>query len=268
MATYKKRGYKLPKEKEAQLTPEELLQQEQDELAQESTTAEVFEGLDQTANKAEQWIADKQKPIMGVISLVLLGVLGYMAYQQFVVVPNNKEAVTKIYASQKVFNEAVDASLSKKDSLYKLSLNGDQQNIGFKAVVEDYGSTQTGNLAKYYAGIASLRTGAYTEAIGYLEDFDGNNTVLSSIALGAIGDAFVQLNQHQDAIKYYEKAANINPNDLTTPKFLEKAARVALHDSLISKAITYLERIDTEFKGTKVVNKLDQLLAKARAMSN
>ena len=52
MATYKKRGYK-PKTKA----------EKESQIEQESTTAEVFNTLDETASKTEAWVEKNQKII-------------------------------------------------------------------------------------------------------------------------------------------------------------------------------------------------------------
>ena len=64
MATYKKRGFK-PKNKE-----EEAQLQEHD-----STTAEVFNTLDESASKTEEWVQKNQNYILGVIGVIAVGVL-------------------------------------------------------------------------------------------------------------------------------------------------------------------------------------------------
>ena len=70
MATYKKRGSKksITSSKEA-------------EVVQESTTAEVFETLDTTASKTEEWVVKYQNVILTIIGVVAVGVLGYLGYQ-------------------------------------------------------------------------------------------------------------------------------------------------------------------------------------------
>ena len=50
MATYKKKGYK-PSNKEEQ----------KKQVEEESTTAEVFNTLDEGAGRAETWVAENQK---------------------------------------------------------------------------------------------------------------------------------------------------------------------------------------------------------------
>ena len=65
MATYNKRGYKTPKEKEVKEVTEEqqVIIDEKD-----STTAGVFSKLDETASKTEDWVAKNQKIIIGLVA--------------------------------------------------------------------------------------------------------------------------------------------------------------------------------------------------------
>ena len=73
MATYQKRGYKPKKEKVTQEVEETF-----DET--QSTTAEVFNTLDETANKSEQWIEKNSKPLFyGLITVAAL-ILLYLLY--------------------------------------------------------------------------------------------------------------------------------------------------------------------------------------------
>jgi hypothetical protein len=54
MATYNKRGYKAPKEKEVNEGVEAVIIDDKD-----STTAEVFSKLDETASRTEDWLKIK-----------------------------------------------------------------------------------------------------------------------------------------------------------------------------------------------------------------
>jgi tetratricopeptide (TPR) repeat protein len=72
--------------------------------------------------------------------------------------------------------------------------------------------------------MAYLNTGKYNEAIDYLNKFKSDDIVLSGLATGAIGDAYAD-NKPEEALKNYVKAAGINKNDFTTPRFLLKAGR-------------------------------------------
>ena len=65
MATYKKRGYRKPKEKVEEVIGDELLNDVEGYVEGESTTEDVFNSLDESANKAEEWVAANQKYIFG-----------------------------------------------------------------------------------------------------------------------------------------------------------------------------------------------------------
>ena len=112
MATYKKRGFK-PKNKEEK--------QHFDE--QESTTAEVFSTLDESASRSEAWVAKNQNIILGIIGVIAVGVLGYLAYNQFVQTPKEESAANEMYYPQQYFDQAVN-SPTQKDSLFTLALEG------------------------------------------------------------------------------------------------------------------------------------------------
>ena len=59
-------------------------------------TVEIFQDLDQTALKTEMFIEKYAKQIGIIFGAILLGVLGFFAYQQFIVNPKNEEAtITK-----------------------------------------------------------------------------------------------------------------------------------------------------------------------------
>ena len=89
--------------------------------------------------------------------------------------------------------------------------------------------------------------------------------MLSAVAKGAIGDAFVQLDQDQEGLEYYEKAIATNANEFTTPIYLLKAARTAMDLGNNSKALDYLNRIKTEFSSSTEATQVDVLIGKATA---
>ena len=78
MATFNKRGYKAPKEKAEKVDETFIEDVNVDE--KDSTTAKAFDTLDQSASKAEDFIAKNQKVILGILGAVVFGVVGYFAY--------------------------------------------------------------------------------------------------------------------------------------------------------------------------------------------
>src|SRR4030042_6080988 len=109
MATYKKTGSKV---KDAQKNIED-----------NSTTAEVFNTLDQTASKSEQFIQKNQNIIFIVLGIVVASILGYLAYQKYVKAPKEKDAANEL-AFPKVYFENAINNIVAADSLFTLGLNG------------------------------------------------------------------------------------------------------------------------------------------------
>ena len=252
MATYKKRGYK-PK-----------TQKEKDEVVEEaSTTAEVFNTLDEGASKTEEWVVKNQNYILGVIGVVALVVLGFLGYNKFVAEPQQKVAMNEMYTAKKYFDDAVSGI--SPDSLYKMALEGGEGKYGMVDIAREYSGSPAANLANYYAGMAYLNLKDYQNAISYLSDFSSDDIMLGPIAKGGIGDAFVQLDQLTEGLEYYEKAFNANVNDFTTPMYLMKAARVAIDLGENTKALDYLKRIKSEFSTSAEASETDVLIGKVEA---
>ncbi len=255
MATYKKRGYK-PKNKA----------EEVEQVEENSTTAEVFNTLDEGASRTEEWVAANQKYILGAVGVIAIVILGYLGFQKFIQEPKEQEAANEMFKAQQYFDIAVNGNSTVRDSIYNLALNGGEGKYGFLEIIENYGGTKAGNLANYYAGFSYLNMSKYQEAIEYLDDFKSDDEMLGPLALGGIGDAFSQLDQIEEALGYYEKAVKVKTNDFTTPKFLLKAAITAISLDKVDVAIQYLERIKNEFPKSVEANQVDVHLGKAQAM--
>jgi len=257
MATYNKRGYKPAKEKEVKEVTADIK-----DLEKSSATAEVFSKLDETASKTEDFVARNQKIIFGVVGVIALITVGYLAYQKFVAAPKEDEAATEMFQAQQYFQQATDGVAS--DSLYKLSLKGAEGKFGFVDIADKYSGTSSGNLANYYAGIAYLNTGKYTEAIEYLGKFKSDDIVLSALAKGAIGDAYSQNKQPKEALENYVKAVEANKNDFTTPRFLLKAGKTALTLGNKEEALKYFTDIKDNFDASPEAASVDVLIGLAQ----
>jgi tetratricopeptide (TPR) repeat protein len=258
MATYSKRGYKAPKEKEVKDTVEEAVQIDE----KDSATAGVFSKLDETASRTEDWVARNQKIIIGLVAGVAIFTVGYLAYQKFIAAPQQEEAANEMFVAQQNFEKATNGVAS--DSLYKLSLNGSEGKFGFVKIADEYSGTDAGNLANYYAGMAYLNTGKYDEAIEYLGNFKSDDIVLSALAKGAIGDAYSQKNQPKEALENYLKAVEANKNDFTTPRFLLKAGKIALALGNKEEALKYFTDIKENYDTTPEAGSVDVLIGLAQ----
>ena len=157
-----------------------------------------------------------QKPLCIAGIVILVCILGIFAISKFYVQPRNVRAAEEMFAAEQWF--------SNND--FEQALNGNDDHLGFADIIDDYGCTKAGNLAKYYAGVCQLRLGKYNEAIDLLKSYKGKDTFTKAEALMMIGDANAELDNNNDAVKYYEKAAKSNENFVISPAALFKAGVV------------------------------------------
>ena len=244
MATYKKRGAKKSVSS-PQLSEQEI----------ESTTAEVFETLDASASRTEEFVAKYQNVILGFIGVVTVGVLGYLTYYAYVVTPQKADAVTELNQAQYYFNIAVNGE--DAEAAYLNAINGAQGKYGFQDIIDNYGSTPAAALARYSTGMAFINIQQYDKAIDYLSDFSSDDVLLSSLAKGALGDAYAQLGQDEKALASYKAAFNASINDFTTPKYLFKAGIISASLNKNSEALGYFKRIQSDFSNAPEAEQIE-----------
>jgi len=249
MATYNKRGYKAPKPVDENGVETEFVNDQQSE------TAEVFNTLDSKAVKIGGWFTRNQKAIFGTIGVLAVAAVGYLGYQHLILEPKEEKAAGEMFQAEEYFNQAVNGVAS--DSLFNLALKGGEGKMGFLAIADTYSGTKTAKLANYYAGTAYLNMGKYKEAIQHLEKFSSEDLILQAMAYGAIGDAFSELNQKEDALDYYKKAANHKQNDYSTPRYAFKAGLVALDLGKKEEALKFFNDIKTNYKATVEGSNID-----------
>jgi tetratricopeptide repeat-containing domain protein len=267
MSIYKKNNFRPNRKKHEK--PENEITQTSEQLAHESTTAEVFQTLDDKAGRAEAWVQKNQRTILGVIAAVVVLGFGYLFYQQFVSSPREKEASNELSYPLQTFNDALNAQTTKdRDSLFTLSLNGANGRYGFLDILKNYSGTKASNIANYSAGMAYLQLNKYKEAITYLDKFNSDDEILSALALGNIGDAFSQLKQYKEALDYYTKAFKKSKNSLTAPIYLKKAGQTAVELKDFSQAVGYFEQIKENYPKSEEARTIDIDLSFVKTLIN
>src|SRR5688572_19205902 len=104
--------------------------------------------------RAKDFWTRYQKQISIVAALLILLAGGWFGYKKFIKDPKEEKAWDAIFKAEEYF---------RLDSVQK-ALNGDGLNAGFIKVINNYGGTAAGNLARYYAGVCFLKTGDFANA--------------------------------------------------------------------------------------------------------
>ena len=202
-------------------------------------TVEIFQDLDQTALKTEMFIEKYAKQIGIIFGAVVLAVLGYFAYQQFIANPKNEEATLSYLAAQKNLSEGKD----------DIALGGKSAaNPGFKGTYEQFPGTDAGKLSAYNAGLLKFKEGKYQEAYDLLDKFSSDNKILMALKYGAMGDAQANLNKNEDALSLLDKASSASDDPYTCYFFTRKAGILAIAMNKKEEAKKYFTTIDEKYQ--------------------
>jgi len=214
--------------------------------------------VEEALSKTEHFIEKNQKIIMYIVGAIIIIVGGYMAFNKFYLGPKEKDAQSQMFWAERYF---------EKDSL-KLALNGDGTNLGFIDIIDEFGMTKSAKLAHYYAGMCYLKMGQYEEAIENLKKFNLGDQIISAMAIGAMGDAYMELNDNDNALKYYLKAADKNSNLFSTPLFLMKAGWTYELMGKYDEALKLYERIQKDYYKSYESHEIEKYIARAKSMIN
>lgn len=215
---------------------------------------EPIEGVENLLSKTEHYIEENQKSLTIIVAAIVIVVLGYLGYSKLYVAPMEEEASTQIHMAERYFEQ---------DSFY-LALYGDGNYPGFMDIIDDYSVTKTANLAQYYAGISFLRMDEFENAIEYLTGFDSRDKIVSPVSLGAIGDAWVELNDLQKAASFYTKAARRRANEFTSPIYWMKAGQVYEELERYNKALEAYENIKEKYPDTAEGDQVEKYIARVQ----
>jgi len=214
-----------------------------------------LESIEHVLSDSEKFIEKNQKLITNVVLGFVVLVLAFMAYQRYVAAPRETEAQSQLFAGEMLFEQ---------DS-FRLAIEGDGNFMGFEYVIDKYGATPSGNLAKYYAGISYFKIGEYEEAIKFLNKFDAEGEMMPPIKSGAIGDCYMELGQVDKAISSFKKAASFD-NDFTAPIYLKKCGIAYEAKADYAKAVECYEDLKTNYPNSIEASDIERYISRAKGL--
>ena len=195
-----------------------------------------------------------QKPVTIALVVIVLGVGGWYGYTEYILKPKEEKAADALFKAQQYFS--IDSS--------NLVLKGDGQNKGVLYVMKNFSGTKAANLCSYYAGVSYLKLGDFTNAVKYLKDFSTDAKQIQLLAYGCLGDAYSELNNKEEAIANYKKAATtFELDENNSAEYLFRAGLLQETTGKTKEAIaTYKElkekfpKTDKGFQADKYINRL------------
>jgi tetratricopeptide (TPR) repeat protein len=211
----------------------------------------------ETIGKAEQFVNTNKKSLSIIGGAVLLAIVGYLFYQYSYVAGKEKEAQSQMFRAEEYY---------RNDSL-KLAINGDGNFPGFEEIIGSYGVSPSANLSHFYLGTAYLKAKEYDKAIETLKGYDAKDEITGSLALGAIGDAYMEQKNADEAISYYQKAVKENPNNFSTPILMMKLASAYESQNKYKEAAEVYTRLKKDYSASQEGQQAEKYLVRAEALS-
>ncbi|HIZ27503.1 MAG TPA: tetratricopeptide repeat protein [Candidatus Barnesiella merdipullorum] len=175
-----------------------------------------LEKMNEALSMSEQFVEKYQKPLLWGLLIVVVVIGAILGVRHFYLLPREDKAQAAMYQAVMAFeNDSLD-----------LAINGNEKFDGLLTVADQYGSTDAGNLANAYLGLAYYEKGEYETAQKYLAKFSADESVLAPAMTAAIGNCLVDMDKYEESVSYFEKAAKASDNDVFSPVYLKKAAAV------------------------------------------
>ena len=215
----------------------------------DETLVDIVEVRDQ----AQSFVDRNQQLVFGALVAVVLIAGGIFAYANFYQKPRQQEAVAQMFQAQVQF---------ERDSFALALTNPGGGYVGFLDIIDNYGGTDAANLAHFYAGISYLNLGEYDAAIDYLKDYNPDGEVTPIMKFGALGDAYSELNDFDNAMSYYKRAAGAGDNEALTPYYLKKIGLVHERNGNFAEAKKSFETIKEKYPNSPDGRDIDKYIVR------
>lgn len=225
-------------------------------MAEETQNLDQLEQIGDSLTKVEKYVEDHKKVLLTIVAVIAILICGFFAYKNLYLKKQQDKAMAAMWQAELQF---------RADS-FQIALYGNENVTGFADVVEEFGRTDAGNIARYYAAECAMKLGEYEEAIKYLKKFSCDDPIIGPMSIGLLGDAYSELGNYQDAVSKYEKAAKVADNEILSPIYLSKAAVVYEKLEKYGEAIKVYEKLKKDYSNSEAGGMADKNIARAQLL--
>ncbi|MFK7948864.1 MAG: tetratricopeptide repeat protein [Saprospiraceae bacterium] len=213
---------------------------------------ETIVDLIEARESAQSWFDKNRQTILTAVGVVVLLIVGFVAYKLLYQQPREKQALSQMYKAEQAFSQ---------DSTTKALTDAGGGYPGFIKIVEDYGSTNAGDVANLYAAQAYMKEGKFEAALDYLSDYSGGGKLGTALRNGMKGDAFSELGNMDKALSAYKKASK-SDNEFFAPYFLLKYGMLSEKQGNASDALAAYKQIKKDYPTSVQGQNVDAYIAR------
>lgn len=222
-------------------------------MAKETKKQEELVNVAEVVSKSEAFMTKNWKNLLGCVLAVVVVVIAVFCYNTYVKAPRELKASEALCQAEQLF----------RDGNFEQALNGDGLAMGFVAVAEEFGGTEAGNLANAYAGMCLAQLKKYEEAVSYLTDFSGDDTMVAPAVLGTLGNCYAQLGQNEKAVSTLMEAASMSDSHSLSPVYLLQAGQIYEELGQNDKAVEAYKQIKNKYFNSTQAYDVDKYIERA-----
>lgn len=169
---------------------------------------------------------------------------------------NNEKANTELARVMDLYNQGA----------YQEAVDGRQGTniIGLRKIVDMYGSTENGEIAKIYLANSYNFLGKFDEALSYYDDYSGGIDMYKAAALAGKAACYEAKNEFGKAADAFKDAAHVSKNNVLNGDYLLSAGINYLKTGTKDKALEQFNLIKEEYKTSPAMREVDRYLADAK----
>ena len=202
--------------------------------------------------KSQEFFEEHKQKIIIVVSAIAVVILAITWYF-------NKITEDNILAAEKLSQIIT----SFEQGQFQKAIDGEPgtQLVGLKNIVENYGSTEQGEIAKIYLANSYYSLGDFDEALKYFNDYSGDSKLHQSTAYAGIAGCYENKSNFEKAAEYYERAADTYDLQSQTANFLLNASINYIKLGNNNQAKTLLERIKSDYSTSSAAREVEKYLS-------
>lgn len=164
-------------------------------------------------------------------------------------------------------NETAGIELSKikniyASGLYQQAISGDSLGIskGLQNLVDNYGSTENGEIAKVMLANCYYALRDFDKADKYFKDYSGSNEIYKAASYAGIASVYEAKNDFVNAANYYLKAANLSKTVSNNDEYIYYAIKnfsLAKDNENVKKTVKELKKDYPKSKYISQLNRYD-----------
>lgn len=185
----------------------------------------------------------------GILVVVVLAVILFMNNKK----KNNETAGTELARIMNVYDSGNYLEAIEGKAGTKL--------IGLKKLVQSYGSSENGEIAKIYLANAYNNLGKLDDAFKYYEDYSGSDKIFKATALSGQASYQAYKKNYEKAADLYKKAAFVSDADVLNPEYLLLAGINYMAAGKNSDAKELFDKIKKDYKTSPASREVDRYIA-------